>query len=63
MSSGNRLVVDTSALLAVYFAESAAPWVAQQFQTYPGTLIMSTVNMAEVMIIVRSRRPSGAGRN
>ena len=52
------MVVDTSALLAVFFNEKAGPWVLDQFQANSRDLAMSTVNYAEVMILVQDRQPT-----
>jgi ribonuclease VapC len=51
------LVVDTSAILAVLFNEPQANWAAGQLQKQTGKLMMSTVNLAEALIIFRSRQP------
>jgi ribonuclease VapC len=51
------VVVDTSALLAVFFNEKAGPWVLDQLQANSGELAMSTVNYAEVLILVQDRQP------
>ncbi len=52
------MVVDTSALLAVFFNEKAGPWVLDQLQANSGELAMSTVNYAEVLILVEDRQPN-----
>jgi ribonuclease VapC len=52
------LVVDSSALLAVLFDEPDAGRVVEQMNAYAGALKMSTVNLAEVLIHVRDRRPA-----
>jgi uncharacterized protein with PIN domain len=49
------LVVDTSALLAVVFNEASAIWVLEQLDDSKDEALMSTVNLAEALIIVRSR--------
>jgi ribonuclease VapC len=51
------LVVDTSALLAVFFNEKAGPWVLDQLQANATDVAMSTVNYAELLILVRDRQP------
>jgi ribonuclease VapC len=56
MTSGNPLVVDTSALLSIYFEEPTASWAAEQLERHSGSLIMSMVNVTEVMIVLGSRR-------
>jgi ribonuclease VapC len=49
------VVVDTSALLALVLDEPHAPWVLQQLGKFKQATLMSTVNLAEALIIVRSR--------
>ena len=51
------MVVDTSALLAVFFNEKHGPWAADHLQTYRHELLMSTVNYAETLILVEDRQP------
>ncbi len=51
------MVVDTSALLAVFFNEKAGPWVLDQLQANSGDLAMSTVNYAELLILAQDRQP------
>ncbi len=51
------MVVDTSALLAVFFNEKAGPWVLDQLQANATDVAMSTVNYAELLILVRDRQP------
>jgi ribonuclease VapC len=51
------VVVDTSALLAVIFNEKSGPWVLDQLQLHAGELRMSTVNYAELLILVQDRQP------
>ncbi len=52
------MVVDTSALLAVFFAEPHGPWVVSQLNTHWGELKMSTVNLTETLILLRDRQPT-----
>jgi ribonuclease VapC len=54
------VVLDTSALLAVFFDEPEAEWVASQMATQVGRLSMSTVNLAETLILVHDRQPARA---
>lgn len=61
MTSGSPVVVDSSALLAVVFAGESAEWVARRLAEAPSR-VMSTVNLAEVLIRVRDRFPLGFGR-
>jgi ribonuclease VapC len=51
------VVIDASPLLAVLFNEKFGPWVLDQLQAHQESLLMSTVNYAEVLILVRDRRP------
>jgi ribonuclease VapC len=51
------LVVDTSALVAVLFDEEHGDWAAARLEEHAGDLRMSTVNLAEALILVRDRRP------
>ena len=44
------MVIDTSALLCVYFAESHASWVADRLREHAPDLRMSTVNLTETFI-------------
>ncbi len=51
------MVVDTSALLAIFFAEPFGDWVADRLAEHAGELCMSTVNLTETLIRVRDRQP------
>jgi ribonuclease VapC len=51
------VVVDTSALVAVLFDEEHGAWAAARMEELAGDLRMSTVNLAETLILVRDRRP------
>jgi ribonuclease VapC len=55
----NSLVVDTSALLSLYLAESTAGFVQQQFGR-ADRLLMSTINLGEALMVLRQRRPGDA---
>ena len=52
------MVVDTSVLLAIFFAEQHAQWAVEQLEEHGGSTIMSTVNLAETLIILRDRQPA-----
>lgn len=55
------MVVDTSVILALFFAEAAvAPWVAEQLLRHSAELRMSTVNLTECLIRIRDRQPTSA---
>jgi ribonuclease VapC len=51
------MVVDTSVLLAIFFAEPHGEWAAGRLSEHAPELRMSTVNLAETMIRVRDRQP------
>ncbi len=51
------MVIDTSALLALFFNEKHALWVEEQMSRQPGALLMSTVNLAETLILLKDRQP------
>ena len=51
------MVVDTSILLAVFFAEQTAPWALRQLTDNADALRMSTVNLTETLIHLRDRQP------
>jgi ribonuclease VapC len=44
-------------VLAVFFNESAGPWALDQLQKNRHDLQMSTVNYAEVLILIQDRQP------
>ena len=50
------MVVDTSALLAIFFNEKFGPWALDQIQAHADELLMSTVNYAEVLILAEDRQ-------
>lgn len=51
------MVIDASALLAVLFDEEHAAWAISQMEASNDGLCMSTVNLAETLIIVHDRQP------
>lgn len=51
------MVVDSSALLALLLNEPPAEWVLQIFKDNAGSLRMSTVNLAEVLIRLEDLQP------
>jgi len=51
------MVVDACVLLAVWFDEEHAAWAADQLNEHVADLLMSTVNLAEALILLRDRRP------
>jgi ribonuclease VapC len=57
----DAVVVDTSAVLCVYFEEPLATWASTQLDR-SGRLLMSTINLAECLIRFRDKRPVDADR-
>jgi ribonuclease VapC len=51
------VVVDTTIVLAVLFAEEHGEWAADQLALHASELRMSTVNLAEALIRTRDRQP------
>lgn len=51
------MVVDTSVLLAILFAEQHAEWAVEKLHQHATELRMSTVNLTEVLIRVKDRQP------
>lgn len=51
------MVVDTSALLAIFFNESYGPWASDRLMESKTALRMSTVNYAETLILIQDRQP------
>ena len=54
------MVIDTSALLAIVFNEEHGSWVADRLESAQTALRMSTVNLAEYIIICNHRQPNYA---
>lgn len=52
------MVVDTSAILALFLGEPSAPWVAGQLAAHTPVLSMSTVNLTEALIRLRDLQPT-----
>jgi len=52
------LVVDTSALLAIFFQESFGPWVSAKLDENQPNLGLSVVNFTELLILVGDREPT-----
>lgn len=52
------MVVDTSAILAIFFQEEHGPWAAGMLEKHAGELVMSTVNLAEALIHLKDRQPA-----
>ncbi len=50
------LILDTSALIALYLGEPTATWINEQM-TAADRLLMSSVNLTESLIILRQRVP------
>lgn len=51
------MVVDTSILLSIFFNEEHASWSRDQLKSNYERLIMSSVNLAETLIVARYRQP------
>lgn len=51
------MVVDSSAILSIFFNEENGPWVLDQLQAANDSLRMSTVNLAETLILIEDRQP------
>lgn len=51
------MVLDTSALLAVFFNEDKGSAIARILQEHASELRMSTVNLSETLILVQDRQP------
>lgn len=51
------MIVDTSALVAVFFEERDADWVVSQLKENASELRMSTVSLTEALILIRDRQP------
>ena len=51
------MVVDTSVLIAALFNEKTGPWCTDRLNENRGSLRMSTVNLTEILILVRDRQP------
>lgn len=54
------VVVDTSVLIAILFDEPRARDVARVLEVESHDLVMSTVNLTEVLILLRDRSPQKA---
>ena len=53
------MVIDSSAILAIYFSEPPARWVSQQLAS-ADRVVMSNVNLAEVLMRLRDKDPARA---
>lgn len=51
------MVIDTSVLLAILFAEPLGEWALQHLEQHEGFLVLSTVNYAEALILIQDRQP------
>lgn len=51
------MVIDSSVLLAIFFKEKHDLWAREKLKKYCAHLKMSTVNLTEVLILIRNRRP------
>lgn len=53
------MILDTSAVVSVLFGEEHAKWCISQIEASSGNLRMSTVNLAEVLILTKSKGGEG----
>ncbi len=51
------MVVDSSLVLSIYFNEKHQAWAVEQLESNRSDLQMSTINLAEVLILIQQRRP------
>ena len=51
------MVVDTSVLLAVLFFDPGTEWAVSRLEEHAAELRMSTVNLAESLVLLRDRQP------
>lgn len=56
------MVVDTSVIISIFFNEEFGPWSLDQLEKHRSELRMSTVNLAEALILVEDRQPQLAQR-
>ena len=57
MESWLKMVIDTSAILAVFFKEDKGLSISKILQSNSKALFMSTVNLAETLILIEDRQP------
>jgi uncharacterized protein with PIN domain len=57
----NTLVIDSSALIALYRDEPTADWTLRQLRD-ADRLLMCTVNLTECLMVFQMRQPSNAMR-
>ena len=51
------MVVDTSVIIAIFFDEEHGTWAAEKLKEHAAELRMSTVNLAETLVLLRDRQP------
>jgi len=51
------MIVDTSVILAIFFKEKHFDWATEQLNLHANDLLMSTVNLAEVLILINDKQP------
>jgi len=51
------MVIDTSVVIAVLFDEAHSHWAAARLNENATDLLMSTVNLAETLVLVQDRQP------
>lgn len=52
------MVIDTSVIISIIFEEEHCTWAIKQLNENRGSLSMSTVNLAETLIIIRDKQPT-----
>ena len=56
------MVVDTSVILEIFFAQKQSIWCAEKLNLYRHQLLMSMVNLAEVLILIMDKKPAIASQ-
>ncbi len=57
------MIVDASVLLATFFEERHTDWAMKELDRFQYNLSMSTINLTEVLIRLRSRQPDFVEEN
>lgn len=50
------MVVDTSILLSIFFNQEHADWALEKIEVNKASLLMSTVNLTETLILIEDRQ-------
>lgn len=51
------MVIDSSVILAILFKEAHAEWASEQLNNHRDSLLMSCINLTEVLILLEERQP------